>query len=352
MSPGPQFSLVLSGGGLKGLAHIGVFRALEERGLTPSLVVGCSMGSIIAAAWAVGMTVDEMERRARAVERKDVFRVAHMDMAFKRMLAPAIYRREPLDQLIVSLVGGHTFHDLHRRLVINTVDINSGQQLYWGLSGLRDATVADAVFASCALPGLLPPRMIQGHACVDGAVVENLPVRVAASLVPGPVVAVDVGGTGTIRAGIERRGFAATYARGLEIVMQTLLEEATRGWETPPLVLVRPRVERISLFAFNRTPFLLTEGHRAMVEALEKLPNGLAELSPGIHPRGPVRVEVDREQCVGCGLCAARLPDVFAMDPRGKAVAHTPVQIWSALERSSLRLCPTEALRWEDVPPA
>jgi len=347
MSSTPQFSLVLSGGGLKGLAHIGVLRGLEELGLEPSLVIGCSMGSLIAAAWATGMPVQEMEDRALAVQRKDVFRVAHVDMALKRMLAPAVYRKEPLDRLIDSLVGDRTFHDLPRRLVINTVDLNTGLQMPWGLPGLRDARVADAVFASCALPGIFPPRTIMGHACADGAMVENLPARLAASLNPGPVVAIDVGGAGAERFGVERRGFVATYARGLEIVMQTLVQESIRGWNTPPLVLVRPHVERISMFAFHRTPFLIAEGYRALLATIDVLPQGLPGLSPGIHPRGPVRIQVDRTRCTGCGLCVARWPTVFRMDDECRAVAESPVQTWSDLERATLRLCPTEALSWE-----
>ena len=59
-------------------------------------------------------------------------------------------------------------------------------QVMWGLPGLLDARVADAVAASCALPGIFPPREINGRAYVDGAVVENLPVRLAASLGSGP----------------------------------------------------------------------------------------------------------------------------------------------------------------------
>ena len=66
VSPERPFSLVLSGGGLKGLAHIGVLRALEERGLVPSLVVGSSIGSLIGAAWAAGVPLRQMEARARA----------------------------------------------------------------------------------------------------------------------------------------------------------------------------------------------------------------------------------------------------------------------------------------------
>ncbi|HEX6408549.1 MAG TPA: patatin-like phospholipase family protein, partial [Gemmatimonadales bacterium] len=124
--PDSPFTLVLSGGGLKGLAHIGVLRALEERHLVPSLVVGSSIGSLIAAAWAAGVPTPKMEARARLVRRRDVFQVARADVAFRRLLAPALYRREPLQELIDYLVGNVTFNDLPRRLLINTVDLHSG----------------------------------------------------------------------------------------------------------------------------------------------------------------------------------------------------------------------------------
>src|SRR5262245_7673061 len=132
MSFTSPFTLVLSGGGLKGLAHIGVLRALEERGLTPGAIVGSSMGSLIAAAWATGMPIKEMADRGMAVRRRDIFQVAHVDMALKRMHAPAVYRREPLDHLIHTLVGDITFDQLPRRLLINTVELNSGMQVLWG----------------------------------------------------------------------------------------------------------------------------------------------------------------------------------------------------------------------------
>jgi NTE family protein len=83
--------------------------------------------------------------------------------------------------LLNGLVADLTFRDLPRQLLVNTVDLNSGAQVLWGLPGLDDVRVADAVFASCALPGILPPRLIRGRYYVDGAVVENLPLRIAAT---------------------------------------------------------------------------------------------------------------------------------------------------------------------------
>lgn len=351
MKASPQFTLVLGGGGLKGLTHVGTLRALEERGLTPDAVVGCSMGSLIAAAWAVGMPLAEMENRALLVTRKDVFRIAHFDMAIKRMLAPAIYRREPLDELIYSIVGDVTFQELPRRLIVNTVDLNSGQQVLWGLPGLDQARVADAVFASCALPGILPPRAILDRVCIDGAVLENLPVRAALAVSHAPIIAVDVGGTRVERSGVERKGFVATYSRGLEVVMQTLAAEHLRDWSEPPIVLVRPRVERVSMFAFNRTPFLIAEGYRALNEALDLLPHSLDELPAGIHPQREVQVSVDPVKCIGCGACVARAPEVFRMSSTGTAEALAERQWWSPLGDYILTACPTHAISAEQTWP-
>ncbi len=281
-----QFSLVLSGGGLKGLAHIGVFRALEESGLTPDLVVGSSMGALIGAAWAAGMPAAEMRKRALRVERRHVFKVAHTDMALRRMHSPAVYRREPLETLISGIVGPRTLGDVRRRLLVNTVDLGSGRQVVWGPgTGHDDVRLADVVFASCALPGIFPPREIKGRQYVDGAIVENLPVRVAAGAASWPIIAVNVAATSVERRGDELNGFAATYIRGLEIVMQTQIEASLRHWAGPPLVLLQPQVAHVSMFAFDRTPELLDAGYRATRDALEALGGRLDRIDQAPHPR-------------------------------------------------------------------
>jgi NTE family protein len=344
-----RFTLVLSGGGLKGLAHIGVLRALAERGLTPSLVVGSSMGAIVAGAWAGGTPLAEMERQALEVKRRDVFRVAHMDMALHRMMAPSLYRREPLDTLITSLIGDRTFRQLEHRLLINTVDLNAGVQVLWGLPGLEDVSVADAVFASCALPGVFPPREIGGRFYVDGAVMDNLPVRLAAAAGDGPVIAVNVAATSVSRTGIEQQGFAATYVRGLEMVMQVQIESYLRNWQGPPLVLVQPNVEDISMFAFDHTRELIDEGYRSMAEVLDALGSDLGALDPGIHPRRRVRLSLDRARCIGCGSCTLWAPTIFKMNGDGKPDVISPLHEWSPVDGGSVLHCPTRAIAVHDV---
>ena len=343
--PTRSFSLVLGGGGLKGLAHIGALQALEEAGLRPSGVVGSSIGSLIAAAWAAGRSVDYMRERALRLRRKDVFQVAHTDMAFKRMQSPAVYRHEPLDHLIHELVGDKTFDELQHPLIVNTVDINSGMQVLWGLPGLRYVPVADAVFASCALPGILPPREISGRWYVDGAVADNLPVKAATVCGPGPIVAVDVSASMALRSEVEKSGFATTYARGLEIVMQTMLERTLRLWRTPPApagasagrglpdVRLRPDAGADG----GGVPGHAAAGARAAAAA------GGARRR-GSSRRRPSGSTWTGARCIGCGACALRAPGIFQMDALGKAEVVAPRQAWSPLDGIYIRNCPTWAI--------
>jgi ferredoxin len=155
---------------------------------------------------------------------------------------------------------------------------------------------------------------------------------------------VDLSSGNVVRQGIERTGFAATYTRGLEIVMGRLAERALEEWRDPPLVLVRPRVGQVSMFAFNRSAYLIAEGYRATLEALDRLPEPLESLSPGIHPRREVEVRLDRARCVGCGLCAAQYPATFGMASDGKAVVRIDRHVWSPVGDAAVRLCPTEAI--------
>ena len=79
-----KIALVLGGGGLKGFAHIGVFRALRELGIEPTVIAGTSIGALIGAAHARGMSLSEMTDRARALKRRDLFRLNRMGMLLER----------------------------------------------------------------------------------------------------------------------------------------------------------------------------------------------------------------------------------------------------------------------------
>jgi ferredoxin len=127
-------------------------------------------------------------------------------------------------------------------------------------------------------------------------------------------------------------------------VMQTQIEGQLREWQGPPLILVQPRVEHISMFAFDRTPELIEAGYRATAQTLDQMGVTLQALPNGMHPVRRLRVLVDEERCVGCGACVVQAPKVFRLDARGKAEVHTPLQTWSPIEGAYVLNCPTYAI--------
>ncbi len=343
-----RVSLVLGGGGLKGFAHIGVLRALEERGVRPSLVAGTSIGALIAAAYAGGMSIAEMERRALALSKHDLFRIDHLHMVTKRMLSPSLYLAGPLEELVKEIVPPTTFRRLETPLLVNTVDLERGAQVIWGLPGLQDVPVADAVYASCALPGFFPPRVIRGRTCVDGGVMENLPLSISTQGVDA-VIGVDVGSTSIAQSRrIKEKGFAAIFMRSAQTMMHALQTLQITDWSGPPLLLVQPEVGRVAMFSFNHTAALIESGYQAACTALDEVGDSLSSTG-GVYPVRTVELSVDRAACIGCRLCASLAPNVMAMDDAGRAVVIDQRVTWSRADGAFVHQCPTGAITAETV---
>ena len=337
-----RIALVLGGGGMKGFAHIGVLQALEERGIRPSLVAGTSIGAMVAAAFVAGMTTTELGRRAEALKRKDLFRINHFGMLMERMRSTSIYLEQPLRALCESVIPEGTFDEHNHSLLVNTVDLERGTQIVWGLPGLRDVSVRDAVYASCALPGFFPPGQVDGRVCVDGGVIDNLPTPVA-SLGMDMVIAVDVGSADLARVeGVAQTGFASIYMRSAMTMMHALQQFPLERWGGPPMLLIRPKVGRDWL-SFSNSAKHIREGYRAAARALEDFDLYL-EQPGGIYPRKKVELTVDREKCIGCGICVSMAPTYMGLDSKGKAFARTTSVEWSAADGDFVHHCPTEAI--------
>lgn len=339
----PRIALVLGGGGLKGFAHIGVLRALKERGIAPVRLAGTSIGAFIAAAHASGMPIEEMQARAESLARRDLFRIDHVGMVLQRVRASSIYLEEPLRALCESVAPKGTFAELGTELLVNTVDVERGTQVIWGLPGLKDVPIADAVYASCALPGAFPPGKVDGRICVDGGVIDNMPTSVAA-LGMDAVIAVDVGSSDlSPSTDVTRRGFGAIYMRSATIMMHALQAWPLNGWSGPPMVLARPRLGHVDWLGFGNTREVIEEGYRAASEALDSLPLALSEQG-SIYPRHPVEIRVDRARCVGCTICVALAPRTMALDSEGKAYPLDATLEWTPADGDFVRHCPTAAI--------
>jgi NTE family protein len=337
-----RIAVVLGGGGIKGFAHIGVLKALEEQGIRPALYAGTSIGAMVAAASVCGMTPDDLAHRAEALRRRDLFRINHFGMLMDRMKSASIYLEEPLRALSASVIPDATFDQMPMPLLVNTVDLERGIQIVWGLPGLKDVSVRDAVYASCALPGFFPPGQVDGRICVDGGVIDNLPAHVA-GLGMDMVIAVDVGSADLAHVpDIGDQGFASIYMRAATTMMHSLQQYPLMAWNGPPMLLIRPKVGRDWL-SFANSAEHIREGYRAAKKALEHFETYL-EQPGGIFPRKRVSLAIARERCIGCGLCAAMAPTYFGMDSSGKAFARTTVVEWSSADGDFVRQCPTLAI--------
>jgi NTE family protein len=333
---------------LKGFAHIGVLRALEELGIVPDVFAGTSIGAMIAASYLGGSTVDEMTGRAEALRRKDLFRVNHFGMLLDRMKAPSIYLEEPLRELCARAIPVGTFADLPKRLLVNTVDPDRGARVVWGLPGLEDVSVRDAVYSSCALPGFFPPGHVGDRTCIDGGVVDNLPVSIA-SYYADIIIAVDVGSSDAVQeARADTQGFATIYMRAATMMMHALQQFPLERWHGPPMVLIRPKVNDANWLSFTNTTQNIAEGYKAAKRALERF-DSYWDNHSCVYPRRRVRVEVDRGACTGCGTCVSLAPAIMGIDASGKAFARTSIVEWSPADGGFVHECPTLAITAANV---
>ncbi len=339
----PRIGVVMGGGALKGLAHVGALRAIREAGITPSLYAGSSIGALVAAAAASGRSPEELTERALRFKRRDLFRINHMGMLMERLLSPSIYLEAPLRNVCHELVNDGTFESFPTPLMVSAVDLERGLPVVFGRPGFRNARVRDAVYASCALPGFFPPGVVGDRVCVDGGTMDNLPVSVA-GLDVDALIAIDVGIADVPHvAGVADQGFATIFMRAATMMMHEMQQASLARWMGPPMLLVRPKVSHIGWFSFSHAEQLLQLGYDSTREALTHLLDALAAPG-GIHPRRQMEITVDRERCTGCGLCAAHHPSLMALDRMRRAYPLQPVHDFSPADAAFTGCCPTQAI--------
>lgn len=170
--------LALGGGGTKGIAHLGVLRAIEQQGLQVAAIAGTSIGGLVAAVYATGRPLADIIRRVASLQQGSLFRRG-------KEIDNALLGLEGVAEVLLELIGEKYFEELPIPLAVTAVDLNTGQEIV-----LHSGRVLDAVLATIALPGIFPPRQIGEHVLIDGGVSNPVPVGVARWLRPGlPVIA-------------------------------------------------------------------------------------------------------------------------------------------------------------------
>lgn len=266
----PRIALALGSGGLKAMAHIGVLRALEEAEIRPSIFAGSSAGALVAAAAASGLALGELEAVAQRVQRDRVFQIDYPSLLRYGFRTPALYRNDPLVGLCNELFDRATFRSLATPLLVSTVEVVSGRLVWWGAPGHLEASVAQAVYASCAMPGLLPPGRIGTRLCMDGAVRDPLALG-AIGANADLVIAVSLDGH-PLRPWESAAGSPAPrlWWHAQSLVMQDLSRHMIERWDGPPLIVIRPDVGWVHSLRGGDPRSVIQAGYEATREALSQ----------------------------------------------------------------------------------
>ncbi|HEX8964469.1 MAG TPA: patatin-like phospholipase RssA [Rhodocyclaceae bacterium] len=277
----PRIGLVLGSGSARGWAHIGVMRGLEEAGIRPDVICGCSIGALVGAAAASG-ELDKLEAWVRQLTWQEVLSL--MDPGFNGGLLKgdklmAFFERHFADRDIAALPTPFG---------CTATDLATGREIW-----LREGSVAAAVRASCALPGLFTPVLHDERLLVDGGLVDPVPVSLCRAMGADIVIAVDIGadivstafplrtpdvapdqpqpwGRRLLAAiGFGRNGDLPTMtgvlATSLHIMQSRIARSRLAG--EPAEVVLKPRLADLALLDYHRAPEAIAEG-RAVVQRM------------------------------------------------------------------------------------
>jgi NTE family protein len=209
--PRPKIGLVLSGGGARGAAHIGVLQVLEELHIPVDYIAGTSMGSIIGGLYAMGTPVEDIEKLTTKIDWEDIFsdRIPRQKQYYRRKggkenyllrvdvdsqkgltLPPGLLTGKKLDLTLrsLSLGAGNDFDLFPIPYRAVATDIESGEMVV-----LSKGDLAESMRASMAIPGVFIPVEIDGRLLVDGGVARNLPVDVVRAMGADVVIAINIG---------------------------------------------------------------------------------------------------------------------------------------------------------------
>jgi NTE family protein len=251
----PGIGLALGGGFARGFAHLGVLRVFEEHQIPISCISGSSVGSILGAGYASGAPLQTIIERCREVRFRDFarWRVSRLGLA----------SNERLGALVQRFFDSCQFEDLAIPTAIVATDLGTGDPTVF-----TQGSLAEAIRASCAFPGLFQPVQIGTRHFADGGLVAPVPTRAARELGAKIVVGVSVGLHDGER-GAPNNIFQV-FSRAVSAAQKNQLE----AWERHADLVLRPSVQGIAWNAFERIDELIEAGAasaRSAVPHIRKL---------------------------------------------------------------------------------
>lgn len=287
----PRIGLVLSGGGARGFAHIGLLRVLERHGVEADVVAGTSMGAILGALHAHGYRADDLHELAASISWRDV-----IDLS----LQAGLLKGEKLHQLLATYLP-ETFEELAKPLAVTCTDLENGEEVVFSRGAL-----VPAVRASACFPGAFEPVEHEGRTFADGGICNNLPVDALALMHADLTLASDVTAPRRARflqtekeprswwsrmvatVTLERRTPLATATlRATDIMMRLITD--TRYVHHPADLRVQHELPELRIEAFWELDEFVAQGEANTEAAFRARPELLEQLQAASHRPPPRR---------------------------------------------------------------
>ena len=252
---------MLGGGAARGFAHIGVIRTLEQEKIPIDMIVGTSVGSLIGAIYASDMNSFELEWTAFALEKDSIFDYGIMN-AFTGM---GLANGDKLEEFVRTKIATSNIEDLKLPFVAVATDLNRGTRVV-----LDRGSVAKAVHASSAVPGVFNPVEHQGRLLVDGGVMDNIPIAVAREKGADIVIAVDISEN--------LANFNITNL--VDVMLQAvniMFNENVRYKKKEADVLITPHVGSVAMLDFTQKKRCMQAGIEATQKAMPEIRKRIEE---------------------------------------------------------------------------
>lgn len=279
-----KIGLVLSGGGAKGLAHIGALKVIEEAGVKIDFIGGTSMGAIIGAMYASGYTADQLDSIFRATdfnnliednlprsaktfyEKEDSERYA-LTLPFDgfKVSVPSAYSGgqniySELVRILYHVKDVDDFSQLPIPFVCIATDIETGKEVV-----LDSGYLPEAIMASGTLPSLFAPANIDGRLLIDGGVINNYPIEKVRAMGADVIIGIDV------QQGLSDR---ESLLSATEILLQINNFQSVARMEEKSAdtdIYIKPKIEEFSVIEFNKSDKIMKSGELAAIEKFNEL---------------------------------------------------------------------------------
>ena len=282
-----KLGLALGGGGARGLAHIGVLGALEKNDIPVDMIVGTSMGALVGAAYAASPNAGELKQRVLEFLESDgdktkglkllgrmqwddstkadwfnrIYRFAQKEIFLSlAMFRNALLSVKDMRDTVEAFVADIGIEQTAIPFTALAADLHTGEQVI-----LNRGRLIEAVMASCAVPGFMPPIPWNGRLLVDGGIANPVPADLARSNGADVIIAVDVG-LGFSKSTPIRDGIDA-ITRATEIMSCHL---SLRGRESADL-LIEPAVRQVNWAKFMNYTELIQQGEKAAASQIENI---------------------------------------------------------------------------------